>query len=324
MRILVTGASGFIGLNLCEKLLEQGHKIMMVGKDSPPSSAVKFLKNLSGALHIAQVDITNINDITNLFTGFNPDAVIHGASVTPGPKKEDEWFGQCIKVNIMGTVNILEVSRQFLRGRFLLLSSGAAYGSNAYKYNILDEFKTPCEPNSVYSISKYTAELLSFRASQLWGLDVVVARLSAAFGRWEYDTGVRETISPLTQIAKRALCGSHVVIPRPGVRDWLYGKEAGSMLASLLLAKNLTYNIYNISSGVQWSVLSWCQALCSRFPNFTYFLADNTQYANINFHSSRDRQPLSIKRINEIGIYPNFTMQEALDDYLVWLKLIDI
>jgi nucleoside-diphosphate-sugar epimerase len=267
------------------------------------------------------MDIRDLSSVKRCFTEHRPDAVVHGAAITPGQFKEKQWAREVLEINLMGTVTLLEAAKELPTTRLIYLSSGAVYGANAFKFDLLDEQSTPCEPESLYAISKYAAERLWLRSRHLWQLDALVARVGAIFGRWERDTGIREPLSPMLQTVDFLRRGKEAILPRPGLRDWVYGCDCAQALTLLVLEKDPGYSVYNISTGRSWSVADWCESLAELFPNFNYRIARGKEEGNINFHGPKDRNPLCVDRLfNDLNFRPKFDLGESQKDYLAWLS----
>src|SRR5690606_32841577 len=121
--------------------------------------------------------------------------LVHGAAVTSAAARERCEAERIVEVNLVGTLRALTAARRHAVRRVLYLSSGAVYGDNAFDRESLDEDADLPVPDTLYAITKYAAERSVLRCAGLWGIDVLVARLGSVFGRWEYDTGLRDTLS---------------------------------------------------------------------------------------------------------------------------------
>ena len=104
-------------------------------------------------------------------------------------------------------------------------------------------------------------------------LNVCNVRLSAIFGPWEYDTGVRDTLSGPMQASLLAISGSTAILSRKESRDWTYSRNVAEALYAIMDQKNLTHDLYNITSGIPWRVEEWCKCLAKTFPEFKCFIA---------------------------------------------------
>src|SRR5262245_19678681 len=117
MNFLVTGGAGFIGSHVCERLLELGHSVWVFDDLNPfydPSikkEALQILGSAAGRFHFVQCDLTVRASLDSLFSGSRFDQIIHlAARAGVRPSLEEPALYQ--RVNVEGTVNLLEASRQ--------------------------------------------------------------------------------------------------------------------------------------------------------------------------------------------------------------------
>jgi len=319
MVTLITGASGFVGLNITEKFLSEGHKVVMFdASTSLPGDAVATFANLGGDYTYVQGDVLEAKLLQSVLRDHDITHVIHTAAITPGNKREQQDAKHIMQVNLLGTLEVIEASLHHGVKRLVYPSSASVYGDNSYDHELLDELNTIPLPRATYAISKYAAERYVLRARQLWGLDAVVARVGAVFGPWEHDTGVRDTLSGPMLASRLAVLKQEAVLPRPGPRDWVYSRDVAKAFFHLLLNEDLHYQLYNVSAGNRWTVEDWCQKLAERFPDFTYKFANDSNTPNISF-GARDRSPLSIKRLTSDVMTPSFGLDAAFADYMAWI-----
>jgi nucleoside-diphosphate-sugar epimerase len=305
MRVLVTGASGFIGLNVIEALLEQGHAVAGFDLHPPPAGfrAIPFIER----------DVRDAASIQNAFETYRPEAVVHAAALTPGRASERSRTSDTIQVNVMGTGNVLEAAARAGCARFVFVSSAAVYGANAYGEAPLDEERTLASPVALYALTKFAAERLALRYREIAALDVVAARLGAVFGPWESESGVRDTLSPFWQAARLAREGREAVLPRPSRLDWNYSRDAARALVCLLSTDE---DVVNVGPATQFDLGHFCDALTKRYPKFRWRIGAG---ANIDLHGERDRTPLATARLRATGFAPRFDESAAYEDYLSWL-----
>jgi nucleoside-diphosphate-sugar epimerase len=319
MPTLITGGLGFIGLNIAETLLGQGKHIVLFGLQTDlPEDAKKVFAGLPGTYEVVPGDVLNSEVVGSLFRSYAIEHVFHMAVITPGLSREKQDSERITRVNLLGTLNVLQAARQHASGRFVYPSSASVYGANSYGHDYLDEQNTIPIPNAFYAISKYAAERSTLRAKELWGTDVVVGRIGAAFGPWERDTGVRDTLSGPMLASRLAAQGKEAVLPRPGPRDWVYSRDIAQALVALSEASSLTHDVYNISGGVRWSVADWCEKLEAKYPAFSHRISDNHTEVNVAF-GNRDRSPLAIDRLTADVMTPKYGLNEAFDDYMRWI-----
>ncbi|MFP5406257.1 MAG: NAD-dependent epimerase/dehydratase family protein, partial [Gammaproteobacteria bacterium] len=208
--------------------------------------------------------------------------------------------------------------------RILHVSSGSVYGASGEQEAPLDEVLTPLKPEGLYGVSKQAAEAAVLRLGQLHGLDVLVGRLGTCFGPWEFDTGVRDTLSPPLQVVQRMLRGEEVVLPRPGRRDWLYVRDAAAGLVALLdMEKNAGHSppLYNVAAGFQWSISHWCDAMMQEEPGLRWRFANEGETPNVDYHAPYDRAPMDNRRLlAATGFTPRFDLEAAACDFRCWLR----
>jgi UDP-glucose 4-epimerase len=317
MRILVFGGTGFVGLNIAAALLARGHAVTLFDRAGLPPAAGHILADGAGRLTIVQGDISDRQAVEDVIAG-GCEAIILGAAVTAGPEREATDPEAILCVNLLAQVPLLIAARRSGVGRIINLSSAAAYGSSAFQSLPLDE-ATACDPVSLYAISKFASEKVAARLADLWQCDVVSVRLSAVFGPWERATGVRDTLSPQAQMLLALQRGREAILPRPGVRDWIYAPDVAEAVTLLIEAAKPKHNLYNISTGVEWPALQWGQALAALNADFVCRVAQSGEAPTVDLHSAADRAPLSVSRLaQEFGWRARFGCAASAADYLLW------
>jgi nucleoside-diphosphate-sugar epimerase len=304
MRVLVTGAAGFIGLNIVEALISAGHEAIGLDRAAPPPgfSPLPFMQ-------------ADIRDVGKAFEKHRPDGVIHAAALTPGRASERQRMADAVEVNIAGTVHVMEAAANAGCRRVLFVSSAAVYGASGHGKTALDEESTLPAPVSLYGITKLAAERLALRYRELANLDVVAARLAAAFGPWERETEARDTPSPFYQTARLARRGEEAILPRRSNLDWIYSREAAADLVALLTAGAGT--VFNVGPRAPYDLERFCAALAKRYPKFRW---RSGAPANIDLYGAADRSPLSIGRLEALGFARRFDADAAYAEYLDWLE----
>ncbi len=297
MRILIFGGTGFVGINIAAALLARGHQVTLFDRSPLPRAAMRAFATYGPALSILAGDVTIASAVEKVMEkGF--DAIVLGAAITAGPAREAADPHSILHVNLMAQLPILMAAQRNRVGRIINPSSGSAYGAAAFRHALLDE-EIPCEPVSLYAVTKYASERVAARLAALWQADIISVRLSGVFGPWERDTGVRDTLSPQFQIIEALRRKRPAVLARPGVRDWIYAPDVGDAVAVLIGASKLRHKLYNISTGREWTALQWGQHLSDRHPGFVCRLAQAGEIPTIDLHSEVDRAPLSISRMEE-------------------------
>lgn len=317
MVTIICGGAGFVGLNIAEALSARGREVVLADLAPPPPELLARLD--SGFVRFAELDVTDSHAMQSVVTR-GIDALVYGAAITAGDSRDREMPERIMTVNLMGFMNAVRAARENGVRRVVNLSSTAAYGNAAFEDAELDEALTRPDPNSLYSISKFATEKVGRRMAELWGMDIRSVRLSGVFGRYEYQTKVRDTPSPLFQVAMAAKNGQPALLPRPGVRDWTYGPDIGGAVSTLLAAGNPGFDLYNIATGAPFAVLDWGRALAKHVPGFECRLVEGGEEPTIDLHAGRDRGPLSVKRLqSDLNYHPLFDLEASAADYWAWL-----
>ena len=323
MATLITGAGGFVGLNLAEALLAQGREVVLFDAQPLPAGAVKALARLPGRWQAVAGDVREAGALDMAHAAAAVDGVIHCAAITSGPEREGREPARIFEVNVGGTIAVLEAARRHGVRRCVLASSGAAYGESLYRGPRMEEDATPVLPNTLYGCSKYAAERTARRLSELWKLDVVSARLGTLIGPWERDTGVRDNFGPHSQLARLALAGGEAVLPAEELtRDWVYSRDVAAGFVALLDAKEHDHGVYNLSAGIDWTgaVVRWCERLAQAFPDFRHRTAHAGETPGIHY-TDRARFPMDVSRLaTDIGFRARHTIDSAYDDFIAWLR----
>jgi UDP-glucose 4-epimerase len=317
LKILIFGGTGFVGLNIAAAMLARGHKVTLFDRSELPRAAQQDFARHGDALTVVQGDVTDTLAIERVIAG-GYDAIVLGAAITAGPARDAADPLSILQVNLLAQVPILQAARRGGVTRIINLSSGSAYGAAANRHATLDE-ETPCDPVSLYSITKYASERVASRLSALWSLEIVSVRLSGVFGPWERATGVRDTPSAQAQIVAALRQQGPAILSRPGIRDWIYAPDVADAVTVLIEAAKPKHRLYNISTGREWSALQWGQDLAALHPGFVCRLAASSEAPTVDLHSDTDRAPLSIARMEqEFGWRARFGCADSAADLSAW------
>ena len=323
MTTLVTGGTGFVGLNIVEALLSRGESVVVLSDADLPAAARETLAALPGSLHTLRVDVAEADAVERAFAECTPERVVHAAVITAGEARELSHFDRVVDVNLKGTANVVRAAAGHGVRRVVYVSSGSAYGTALLDADSVTE-DTPPAPDTLYAITKYASERVCARIRALRGVDVVCARLGSVFGPWERDTGVRDTLSLPYQIAQRARDRAEIVLPaQEPRRDWIYSRDVAAGVVALLDAPVLRHGLYNLAAGRTWPAFSerWCRELRAIFPGIEYRNAAAGEPASVTFLGHRDRAMMSAQRLrDDLGFAAAHDADSAFADYIAWLR----
>ena len=251
---LVTGGAGFIGSNLVDYLIQQGHEVICVDNESAECND-KFYWNDKACNIIG--DITDYDFIKNCFK--DVDYVFHLAAesrLQPAIKNPIE----AVYKNCVGTTTILQCAREAGVKRFVYSSTSSGYGFNPSP-NVETQ---PDDCLNPYSASKVAAEKFCKMYSDLYGLETIVLRYFNVFGERSPRRG---QYAPVIGIFDRQrLSGEALTIVGDGTqrRDFIYVGDvakANLIAAEANLDKKYFGQVFNIGSGINYSVQEIADAI---------------------------------------------------------------
>jgi UDP-glucose 4-epimerase len=322
LKVLVTGGSGFVGLNIVEALLTRGDEVVVASDAALPAYARSVLERLPGKLTDVSADVADVGAVNALFAQHQPMAVVHAAVITAGELREFAAFDRVVDVNLKGTAHVLSAAAGHGVRRVVYISSGSAYGKALVETSTVTE-DTPAQPDNLYSITKHASERVCARFCELRGLDVVCTRLGSVFGPWERNTGVRDSLSLPFQVFRHAAAGNEVILPRMEARrDWVYSRDVACGVLKLLDAKTLRHRLYNLSTGVDWKDFGprWCESLKRTMPQIRFRIASESETPNVSLLGHRDRAMMSIERLSsETGFRPRAVSEDVGAELVTWL-----
>jgi UDP-glucuronate 4-epimerase len=184
MRVLVTGAAGFIGSHLSERLVARGDEVVGLDNFDPFYPRAVKERNVVGLLagprfSLVEGDLRQPADLERAFEAARPDAVVHLAALA-GVQPSLADPARYADVNVLGTVRITEAARKHGVRRFVFASSSSVYGRDSVPP--FKEADVCLQPVSPYASTKRAGELGLFTAHHLYGLDVTCLRFFTVYG----------------------------------------------------------------------------------------------------------------------------------------------
>lgn len=320
MRIAVTGAGGFIGLNLVRKLSDEGHQVLAI--DRGFGVGAEGLLGKMDRVRFVRADVLNAGNVRGALEGFRPEALFHGATLTADLAREKSDFADILEVNIVGTGRVLDAALRAGVGRVVLASSSAVYGDCVFDGPPRED--SVATPSTLYGITKMAAEQAALRFSSINGLDVRIARIAAVFGPFEHRSGARDVMSPLFQIAAKALSGTPASLPEGGARDWIGVTRVADILAALIQKPDLGYRVYNVAARQTWLPSTFAARLADAVgqgwqwesgaerPNIDY--RDNLERRRYALDTTRIRRELGEAILGETGTDATDYARWAIDN----------
>ncbi|MHA2039528.1 MAG: SDR family oxidoreductase [Promethearchaeota archaeon] len=243
MKVLVTGGAGFIGSNIVDRLIDEGYEVVVIDN---LSSGKK--RNIRKEAKFYTVDIQDPG-LEYVFQKERPDYVSHhAAQIDVRRSVADPIFDA--KINILGTINILQNCVDYKVNKVLFASSGGAIYGEQEIFPAPEAH--PLRPISPYGITKLTAEHYLNYYNAIYGLNYTVLRYANVYGPRQDPFGEAGVVAVFIQ---KMLNGEQPVINGDGeqTRDFIYvGDVAQANI--LAITKNSKEKTFNIGTGVETSV----------------------------------------------------------------------
>jgi dTDP-glucose 4,6-dehydratase len=307
MKIVVTGAAGFIGSHFVRQMVtDQTETFEVTAVDSLTYAGnlrnIEDLIELPGFRFVSD-DICNPNLPEEIFTG--AETIINFAAESH-VDRSIESSAAFIRTNIQGTHNLLELATEFGIPKFLQVSTDEVYGS--ISEGSWDE-SFPLLPNSPYAASKASADLLVRSFNRTHGLHTNITRCSNNFGAHQYP----EKLIPV--IISKILAGQQIPIYGDGQnrRDWLHVLDHCRGIKSVMMG-GASGEVYNIGGGTELSNLELVRKIIQIMD-----VSDDL----ITFVEDRKghdfRYSVSFKKIEEeLGYIPIKSIDDSLVEIVDW------
>lgn len=239
-KLLVTGGAGFIGSEFVRIGVRRGYKIAVVDKLTYAGD-MERIKEVDKDITFYHSDITNGDSINDVFKKEKPDAVVHWAAESHVDRSIMD-ASPFLEANVKGTQILLEVARICGVERFVNISTDEVYGELGKGGQFFET--TPLNPNSPYSVSKASADMLGRAYHRTYGLPVITVRPSNNYGPWQYP----EKLIPV--VILKAMNNEKIPVYGKGenVREWLFVSDCADAVFSVL-EKGVAGEAYNIGSG---------------------------------------------------------------------------
>jgi dTDP-glucose 4,6-dehydratase len=318
MKLLITGGTGFVGKSLLRFLVDQQQKtssydeVFVLSRNSgefltknPEFSHLNWLKFVKG----------NILDLETLPSQLQFSDVIHAASDSvdiPGATLLDK-YDQIVK----GTRNVLEYSAKSKVKRFLYTSSGAVYGPQPLNLTKIDEnfIGSPnvLDVNNLYGLAKKQAELLCTVYSEMYGLEIKIARCFAFVGP---DLPLSAHFA-IGNFIKNALEKNTITVSGDGtpLRTYLYQEDMARWLLKIL-KNGVTKQAYNVGSDEVISIGDLAHLIRDTLsPESEIIIKNKSSNINRNIYV-----PNVDKVKNELNLKINFSLLDSLKNTFHSLK----
>ena len=312
MKIIITGAAGFIGYHLCESLLKDG--IQILGLDNLNNyydqnlklERLKRLKNHNNFMH-KKIDILNLKNLEKIFKDFKPNKVINLAAQA-GVRFSIKNPHAYIDSNITGFINLIELSQRYDVNSFIYASSSSVYGGN--EKLPFSESDMTNKPISLYGASKKSNELIANSYSSLYGLNTTGLRYFTVYGPWG-----RPDMAYFI-FTKKILAGEPIEVYNNGKmkRDFTFIDDIilGTKSA---IEKNYKCEIFNLGSSKN-------EELMDLIKTIEYKLAKKAiiKYLPIQPGDAIETYANIDKSIEKLNYNPKISINNGIPKFINWYK----
>jgi UDP-glucose 4-epimerase len=297
MNFLVTGAAGFLGSALANRLAREGHQVrgyddLSAGDPSRLSADVLFTRG----------DVTDRPKLWTLLQEI--DCVYHLAAKVSVPESI-LYPREYNIINVGGTVSVMEAMRDVGVRRVILISSGAIYGDQGQQPLVES---APPNPGSPYAVSKLAAEHYVHTIGALWGIETVALRVFNAYGPGQPLAAAHPPVVP--HFLRQVSHGGSMIIHGKGeqTRDFVYLDDVVAAMVAAASAPTINRSVINIGSGTETSIQSLGQSVLEAAEKKSEWIYKEDQDAGPS------RMCADIRLAKEkLGYKPRYSLQEGLE-----------
>ena len=317
MKILVTGGAGFIGSNLTEYLLEQGHEVRVLDNFATGhiENLLPLFDRFGSRFELQVCDIRNLDDCRKAVDGM--DYVLHEAALGSVPRSVADPI-TTNEVNIGGFLNMLVAARDAQVKRFVFAASSSTYGDSAQLPKVEEVIGKPLSP---YAITKYVDELYADVFARTYGIEYIGLRYFNVFGRRQDPNGAYAAVIPL--FVKKLMRHEAPNINGDGEysRDFTYIDNVIQMNMRALTTTNseAVNQIYNTAYGERTTLNQLVDYLREFLGELDEKIRDIEPTHGPNRVGDIPHSLASIDKARRLLDYdPQFSMREGLREAVKW------
>ncbi len=306
MNIVITGGSGFVGSYLCENLINEGHKIIVI--DNLLTGSTENINNLMDNENFSFIehDVQNHIEIED-----KVDYVLHFASAA-SPKAYTEHPVNTLKAGSVGTINTLGLAKKH-SAEYLLASTSEVYGDPLISPQN-EEYWGNVNPNgerSMYDEAKRFAEAAVATYSRSYGLKTKIVRIFNTYGpRMQLNDG-----RVVTNFIVQALRNENITIYGDGTQTRSFSYVEDTVAGIISLMNSTEYDVFNIGNPNEMTVGKLAEKIIE--------LTDSTseiKYLELPNDDPKQRKPDITKAKTKLNWEPKVNLDEGLAKTIIWVE----
>lgn len=311
MNVLVTGGAGFIGSNFVRYFLKKYPDSRIINYDlltyAGNVSSLEDIELSSNYIFI-QGDIRDAKKIQAVMQEYKIDSIVHFAAESHVDRSIQGPM-QFYTTNIIGTAVLLEAAKAFGIQRFLHISTDEVYGALGETGYFTEE--TPVSPNSPYSSSKASSDLIALSYFETYKLPVIVTRCSNNYGPYQYP----EKLIPL--MITNAMENKELPVYGTGqnVRDWLHVFDHCTAI-DLVLHNGRDGEIYNVGGNNEKRNIEIVETILEKLGKSKSMISFVPDRLGHDWRYAIDSSKLQ----RELGWKPVYSFTKGLEDTIEWYR----
>lgn len=309
-KILVTGGAGFIGGNFVQFMVKKypyydiyNLDFLTYAGDLTKHEEIEDMKNY----YFLKADIADRESINSIFEKYKFDFIVHFAAESHVDRSITDP-GIFVQTNVVGTQVLLDAAKQFGITKFVHVSTDEVYGDLEFDPTTFFTEDTPIQPNSPYSASKASSDLLVRAYHETFGLPVNITRCSNNYGPYHFP----EKLIPLT--ISRVLNDQTVPVYGDGrnVRDWLHVLDHCSAI-DLVMHEGISGEVYNVGGHNEHTNLEVVKTIIETLGKSEELI----EYVTDRLGHDK-RYAIDPTKLEQLGWNPTYTFETGIAQTIQW------
>ena len=304
MKILITGATGFVGAYLTENLVIEDHEVIAVIRTN--SNKWRLSKIISN-INCLEIDLCDSFNLNTIIKQLNPEIIFHFAAYGGYPFQKETL--KIIHTNLIGTVNLVDACLNIDYKAFINIGSSSEYGT---KINPMKETDV-LEPINAYGVAKASATLYCHMIAKTQNRSIATVRLFSPYGCYEDKSRL------IPSVILSCLKGKNPELSSgAAVRDFIFIEDVIELLKTVSSSKNIGGKIYNGGSGKQHSVEEMVNAIIQQVDT-KIKPAWGCLEGRVSDAAQKWEADMSLVK-RELNWQPKFTLETGVKKTVEWYK----